>query len=95
MHPFPTSPDKRREAAAAMKAAAPDLMDEIAALRAQFAGARMTYFKADGLEFGRTPMAGWVVDVPLPKAEIDVATEARSKAADRKRHDTIKRKLKQ
>jgi hypothetical protein len=49
---FPTTKAGKAAAFELMKAKAPALMDDIAELRKQFPGASMTFFKADGLQYG-------------------------------------------
>lgn len=41
---------------------APELMEELSALRAQFPGSKITHFKAGNLELGESPREGWTVD---------------------------------
>jgi hypothetical protein len=85
--------------AAAMQAAAPDLMAQVSAIRQQFPGAKLSYFRADGIELGKASAPGWKVDDHLvmraQQVERDIAAEAarlkeeqrlnRSKQANRKR----------
>ena len=73
---------------------APALMDDAAAIRAMFPGARMTYFSAGPLELGVAPKDGWVVDCPIPKTEAELAEIELQKKVAEKQHAAIKRKMK-
>lgn len=62
---FPTSKAGKEEAFRLMQATAAELMADVAALRARFPGATMTYFQAGGLEYGKPSPEGWQIDQAL------------------------------
>lgn len=93
--PFPTDKAGRAAVFQAMQAAAPELMQDIAALRAQFPDSKLTHFKADGIEYGEGNKDGWVVDenaVRLARWRRAKAKAAADKAAGVKKPATRKRK---
>jgi hypothetical protein len=102
MNPFPREPAARKAAHEAMKSAAPELMDDIAALRGLFPGAKLTHFQAPGVEYGTPPRTdGWVVDQALVdrvQIKIDRVANAALKAEaarlEKKGRDAQKRKKK-
>ncbi len=73
--PFPKDPAGRKALGAQMTAASPALMADVAEWRQLFPGARLTHFKAPGIEVGTTPKpTGWLVDEDL---SIRVASQHR------------------
>lgn len=61
---FPTTREGKLVAFERMKSAAPELMDDIAKLRAQFGGT-LTHFKAGAVEYGTASPEGWQIDQAL------------------------------
>lgn len=94
LRPFPITPADKRTAHAAMTAAAPDLMAEIAALRKAFPKARLTFFQAGEVEFGKVPKVGVAPYLPPVLTDAEVLHFRLMAKADEKRHAAIKRKLK-
>lgn len=101
MTPFPRDPADRKAAHEAMKAAAPELMSDIAALRGLFPGARLTHFSAGPVEYGAAPRTD---GVPVTDEMLERVLVAQQRAANKtdperllaakaakKQHDRIKR----
>ncbi len=63
--PFPKDAPGRKAVAAQMQAASPAIMADVAHWRQLFPGARLTYFKAPGIEVGVAPKPGWLIDDDL------------------------------
>lgn len=72
MTPFPTDPAERKAAAAAMTAASPALMQDVAAWRQLFPKARLTHFKAGDMEYGEGGKDGFVITEAFCRAALEV-----------------------
>jgi hypothetical protein len=86
--PFPTDPAGRQALAALMPA---DFLAEVNALRKQFPGSKLAYFKAGDVEVGDGGKDGWVVDeafLESTRADLDRGGRSIQKAirASKKRN---------
>ena len=82
--PFPTDPAERKAVHAAMVAAAPDLMGDVAAWRQMFPKAKLAHFKAPALELGEATPDGWHISDALVYRVERPAIQAAIEAEQRK-----------